>query len=194
SYDAVAGVNAGYFPLGSASDKDPFIRINSVTVQAGHTNVSQIFTNSALIINNNVATVRKLAGSGNNLNLMAAAIPASQAPNMIVCGPMLITSDVIENLDMSKSHNSSETGRTGLGVTADGKRVFMVVVEYNYDNVKGVTTLQLAKILQALGAVNAMNFDGGGSSTMFVKDQGASGRVSTNGNSQRLVRSVIYVK
>lgn len=94
---------------------------------------------------------------------------------------------------MSQSHNSSLTGRSGLGVTADGKRVFLVVVDYNGD-VTGVSTLQLAKILQALGAVNAMNFDGGGSSTMFVKNQGGDGRVSTNTNSQRLVRSVVYVK
>jgi exopolysaccharide biosynthesis protein len=195
NYGAVAGVNTGYFPLGSSTDKDPYIRINGSTVQAGHTNVPQIFTNSALIIHNNVAAVRKFTDSGKNLNLVAAAIPATQAQNMIVCGPMLITSGAIENLDMSVGHNSSLTGRTGLGVTADGKRVFMVVVDTG-GSVTGVNTLHLAKILQALGAVNAMNFDGGGSSTMFVKDQGDNGRVNypTGGTYQRPVRSVIYLK
>ncbi len=195
NYNAVAGVNAGYFPLGSASDKDPYIRINGTTVQTGHTNVNQIFTNSALIIHNNVATVRKFTDSGKNLNLVAAAIPPTQAQNMIVCGPMLITSGAIENLDMAVGHNNSSTGRTGLGVTADGKRVFMVVVDTG-GSVTGISTLNLAKILQALGAVNAMNFDGGGSSTMFVKNQGNNGLVNypTGGTYQRPVRSVIYVK
>lgn len=193
-YNAVAGVNAGYFPIaGATADKDPYIRINGTAIQSGHAVVSEIYSNSALLIHNNVATVRKFTQGGNNLNAVAAAIPVSEAQNIIVCGPMLITSGVIENLNMSQSHNSSLTGRTGLGVTADGKRVFLVVADYNGD-VTGVSTLQLAKILQALGAVNAMNFDGGGSSTMFVKDQGADGRVSTNTNSQRLVRSVVYVK
>ncbi|MNL31937.1 hypothetical protein D3C87_1537560 [compost metagenome] len=195
NYNAVAGVNAGYFPFGGASDKDPYIRINSTTVQNGHLNVSQIFTNSALLINNNVATVRKFTEAGKNLNLVAAAIPTTEAQNIIVCGPMLISSGVIEALDMSTGHNYSETGRTGLGVTTDGKRLFMVVVDYG-GGVTGVTTLQLAKILQALGAVNAMNLDGGGSSTMFVSNQGANGRVNfpTGGTYMRPVRSVIYVK
>ncbi|MEQ7801121.1 phosphodiester glycosidase family protein [Pedobacter sp. ASV1-7] len=195
NYNAVAGVNAGYFPFGGSSDKDPYIRINSATVQNGHTNVSQIFTNSALLINNNVATVRKFTESGKNLNLVAAAIPATEAQNIIVCGPMLITSGIIEALDMSASHNSSQTSRTGLGVTIDGKRIFMVVVDTG-GGVTGVTTLQLAKILQALGAVNAMNLDGGGSSTMFVSNQGDNGRVNfpAGGTYMRPVRSVIYVK
>lgn len=195
NYNAVAGVNAGYFPYGGSSDKDPYIRINGATVQSGHLNVDQIFTNSALIIHNNVATVRKFTETHKNLNQVAAAIPVTEANNIIVCGPMLITSNQIENLNMNVGHNNSQTSRTGLGVTADGKRVFMVVVD-TQGGVTGVTTLQLAKILQALGSVNAMNFDGGGSSTMFVQGQGDNGRVNfpAGGTFQRSVKSVIYVK
>lgn len=192
-YHAIVGINAGYFPFGDSNDKDPYIRIDKETVQAGHLDVNPMFTNAALTIRNNVATVRKFTDGGRNQNLLAAAIPVSEAENVIVCGPMLITSGVLENVDMSNSHNSSLTGRTGLGVTADGKRVFMIVVDYN-GGVTGVSTQQLAKILQALGAVDAMNFDGGGSSTMFVKNMGDNGRVSTNTNLQRPVKSVIYVK
>lgn len=193
--NAVAGVNAGYFPYGNSTNKDPYIRIDGTTVQNGHLDVSQLYTNSALLIHNNVATVKKFTESGKDLNLVAAAIPVSEAENIMVCGPMLITSGVIEALDMSTGHNNSQTARTGVGVTADGKRVFMVVVDTG-GGVTGVTTLQLAKILQALGAINAMNLDGGGSSTMFVKNQGDNGRVNypTGGTWQRPVRSVIYVK
>jgi exopolysaccharide biosynthesis protein len=195
NYSATVGVNAGYFPYMGSSNKDPYIRINSVAVQNGQTGVSPLFTNSALLINNNVATVRKFSESGNNLNPVAAAIPIAQAQNIIVCGPMLITSGVLETLNMSEGHNNSLTGRTGLGVNSDGKRVFMVVADTG-GSVKGITTPQLAKILQALGSVNAMNLDGGGSSTMFVKNQGDNGRVNfpTGGTWMRPVRSVIYVK
>jgi exopolysaccharide biosynthesis protein len=192
-YKASAGVNAGYFPLGGASDKDPYIRIDGKTVQNGHLGVSQLFTNAALLIHDDVASVRKFRESGTNLNLVASAIPPSQAQNIMVCGPMLISEGIIEDLNMSQSHNSSLTGRTGIGVTEDGKRIFMVVMDYNGD-VTGVNTLQLAKILQALGAVNAMNLDGGGSSTMFVENMGEDGRVSHNTFSQRMVKSVIYVR
>lgn len=196
NYDAVAGVNAGYFPMsGATAEKDPYIRINGVEVQKGHAVTSAMFTNSALIIHNNVAKVRKFTEFVTNLNQIAAAIPVSEAENIIVCGPILLASNEIESQNMSNSHNTSKTARTGLGVTADGKRVFMVVVDSG-DGFTGVTTPELAKILQALGAVDAMNFDGGGSSTMFIKDQGDNGRVNfPYGNTtQRAVRSVIYVK
>lgn len=195
SYNSSAGINAGYFPMSGASDKDPYIRINGTTVQEGHLGVSRTFTNAALLIHNNVATVRKFTESGTNLNLVAAAIPVSQAENVIVCGPMLITDGVLENLSTTTSHNTSSTARTGLGVSEDGKRVFMVVVDTGGD-VTGVTTPQLSKILQALGSYSALNFDGGGSSTMFVKDQGLNGLVNLpyGITTQRKVRSVIYVK
>lgn len=182
-----------YFPMSGTSDKDPYIRIDGVTIQEGHTNVNPLFTNAALVIHNNMATIRKFTESGRNLNRVAAAIPVSEAQNVIVCGPILVSGGQIESQDLSNSHNTSSTARTGLGVSADGKQVIMVVVDYN-QGATGVQTPQLAKILQALGSTHAMNFDGGGSSTMFATDQGDGGRVSYNGQVQRLVKSVIYVK
>lgn len=191
--DAVAGINAGYFEAGGA-DKDPYIRINGTTMQAGHTSgVSVHFANAALLIHNNVASVRRLGTSGSTLNQVAAAIPVAEAENIIVCGPMLIIDGVIDIVSPTNSHNTSSVARTGLGVAADG-RVIMVTVDHN-NGANGVTTEQLAKILQALGAVNAMNFDGGGSTTMFVKDHGTGGLVNLpSGGVQRNVRSVVYVK
>lgn len=195
SYNASVGINAGYFPMSGASDKDPYIRINGTTVQEGHLGASRTFTNAALLIHNNVARVRKFTESGTNLNLIAAAIPVSQAENVIVSGPMLITDGTLESLSTTTSHNTSSTARTGLGVSEDGKRVFIVVVDTGGD-VTGVTTPQLSKILQALGAYSALNFDGGGSSTMYVKNLGLNGLVNLpyGNTTQRKVRSVIYVK
>src|SRR5690606_534202 len=78
-YGAVAGINAGYFPLGATVDKDPYIRINGIMVQEGHlSNVSVHFANAALLIHNNVASVRRLGTSGGTLNRVAAAIPVSE--------------------------------------------------------------------------------------------------------------------
>src|SRR5690606_35752134 len=100
----------------------------------------------------------------------------------------------IDIVNPDNPHNLSSTARTGLGVTAGGKRVFMVAVDTG-NGVTGVTTEQLAKILQALGSVNAMNFDGGGSTTMFVKDYGTNGLANVPSEGvQRAVKSIVYVK
>lgn len=195
SYGAVVGINAGYFTMQGTTEKNPYIRIDGVTVQSGNTNVNPIFTNAALTIKDNVARVRKIIGSGRRLNVEAAKIPLSDASDVIVCGPILLTSGEIADIDMSNSHNYSHTARTALGVVTDGKRVIMVVVDTG-GSVTGVSTFQLAKIMQALGCSDAMNFDGGGSSTMFVQGQGDNGRVNFpyGGTYMRPVESVIYVK
>jgi exopolysaccharide biosynthesis protein len=59
--------------------------------------------------------------------------------------------------------------RTGVGYTADGT-VLMVVVDGRRAKYSiGMTLTGFAREMQKLGAVTAMNFDGGGSSTMVVR-------------------------
>jgi hypothetical protein len=61
--------------------------------------------------------------------------------------------------------------RTGVGVTADG-RILLVVVDGRQPRWSaGPTHVEFARILQDLGAVTALNLDGGGSSTMVVEDE-----------------------
>lgn len=63
--------------------------------------------------------------------------------------------------------------RTGIGITADGMLV-LTVVDGRQDVSEGVTTPELADIMAEFGVVDAINLDGGGSSTLVVADpQGA---------------------
>ena len=57
--------------------------------------------------------------------------------------------------------------RTALGITKQG-HILLVVVDGRQPDSAGMTLLELALFLQELGAVNAMNLDGGGSSTMVI--------------------------
>ncbi|HMR83020.1 MAG TPA: IPT/TIG domain-containing protein, partial [Niabella sp.] len=109
-YNAIAGINGGYFPMDGASYKDPYIRINGATMQLGDDeDIPRLYTNSALLINNNVATIRKFTENHERLNQVAAAIPVAEAQHIIVSGPMLITNGVLESLS-NALHNTSSTG------------------------------------------------------------------------------------
>jgi hypothetical protein len=55
--------------------------------------------------------------------------------------------------------------RTAVGVSEDGKTLYMVTI----DGSKGVYLDELAKIMAELGAYRAVNFDGGGSTTMAAR-------------------------
>ena len=59
--------------------------------------------------------------------------------------------------------------RTALGVTASGE-LLLVTVNGRQSNISiGMTLEELAELMRQLGAVDAMNLDGGGSSTMVVR-------------------------
>jgi phosphodiester glycosidase len=58
--------------------------------------------------------------------------------------------------------------RTGIGRRGDG-RLLLVVVDGRRKGSVGMTLLEFAKLFRNLGATDALNLDGGGSSTMVVK-------------------------
>ncbi len=58
--------------------------------------------------------------------------------------------------------------RTGVGFTPNGKLLF-VVVDGRRTQSRGMSLVQFAQLFRRLGASRAMNLDGGGSSTMWVR-------------------------
>lgn len=58
--------------------------------------------------------------------------------------------------------------RTAIGYSRDTEEVFLLVADGRSTTSKGLTLVQLARRLQALGAEEALNLDGGGSSTLVA--------------------------
>lgn len=58
--------------------------------------------------------------------------------------------------------------RTGIGVSQTGDSIIMMVVEGRHSGSAGVRTKQLADIMRYAGAYEAVNLDGGGSSTLYT--------------------------
>ena len=97
----------------------------------------------------------------------------SDVPYAISGGPYLMRQGQLY-VDSSAQHFLSKAflgpaPRTAVGVTADN-RLLMVTVDGRQKSVSvGVTLYEMAKLMQSLGAVDAMNFDGGSSTQMVVK-------------------------
>ncbi|MEO8000077.1 MAG: phosphodiester glycosidase family protein, partial [Gemmatimonadaceae bacterium] len=58
--------------------------------------------------------------------------------------------------------------RTAIGFSKDSTRVFMLTIDGRSENSGGATLVELSALMKKLGAWQAMNFDGGGSTTMVV--------------------------
>lgn len=87
--------------------------------------------------------------------------------------PVLLTRGRVatEILDAFETSNLRQP-RTAVGVSRDGRTAYLVVVDGRQDHSVGLTLYQLARLLAELGAWRAINLDGGGSSTMFVREAG----------------------
>ena len=81
--------------------------------------------------------------------------------------------------------------RTGFGYTADRKTAIHCVVDGRSTISTGASTKDLAEIMQFVGAADAINLDGGGSSCLFLKDFGPMNKVSDG--QERPVSNGIYV-
>jgi hypothetical protein len=81
--------------------------------------------------------------------------------------PTLLEEGIITATDCPSSFCNRHP-RTGVGVTRGGK-LLLVTVDGRQRRSVGMTPRQFAKLFRHLGARWALNLDGGGSTTMFVK-------------------------
>ena len=77
-----------------------------------------------------------------------------------------------EVLDHGGVSGLSRQPRTAIGATADGKLVVLVCDGRNKRGSKGFTLPELADKLISLGCTEAVNLDGGGSSTLWTAQEG----------------------
>jgi hypothetical protein len=97
---------------------------------------------------------------------------AGAADHALTAGPMLIANGVPESWALERARHP----RTAFGIAADRRRAWMVVVDGRQASSSGATLDEMVEILRRLGASDALNLDGGGTSTM-VLDDGSGARV-----------------
>jgi len=61
--------------------------------------------------------------------------------------------------------------RTAGGISRDGNTLYLMTVDGRRESDGGMSLVELAHFMIGLGAYDAMNFDGGGSTTMVVDGQ-----------------------
>jgi hypothetical protein len=59
--------------------------------------------------------------------------------------------------------------RTAVGISEDGSEVFLVVVDGRQAHARGMSLTELGEFMHGLGAHEALNVDGGGSSTLVAR-------------------------
>ena len=74
--------------------------------------------------------------------------------------------------DIKESFSTTMHPRTAIGISQDRKKIFLVTVDGRQPALSiGQSLDDLAQYMKELGAWDAMNFDGGGSTTMWVRGE-----------------------
>lgn len=127
-----------------------------------------------------------------------------EVEHAIAGGHMLITdgkikSNILDNeyeSEREDRHMNTQHPRTAICKTAD-RVAAVVVVDGRHQEAIGMTLRELAEFLLDLGCKNAINFDGGGSSTMWTKKYGVvnhpSGNDEFDNEGQRALRSAFII-
>jgi exopolysaccharide biosynthesis protein len=92
--------------------------------------------------------------------------------NLLASTPLLIENSQITSQIENQSSNFyvKKHPRSAVGLLQNGNWVF-VVVDGRKKRSVGFTIVELAKFMLELGCTNALNLDGGGFSTMVIKNQ-----------------------
>lgn len=75
-------------------------------------------------------------------------------------------------LEGAVPHNAGiRNPRTAVGFSRDSSTLYLVTVDGRSSTSAGMTAVELGDLMRELGAYQALNFDGGGSTTMIVRDR-----------------------
>ena len=116
----------------------------------------------------------------------------SQYDSFLATGPLLrLGGTSMTNVKTGSSSFDGVNPRSMIGKTQDGT-VYMVVVEGRIAKADGLRIENMVNLAEDLGLVDAINLDGGGSSTLWVNGVGVVNRLS--GGSVRRVPNILIAK
>jgi hypothetical protein len=137
-------------------------------------------------------------GADGRANIADGVKELPEGTRFAVSGNALILSNGQVNRAVERGHAPT----TAVGLSADGNTLFLAVVDGRQPQwSKGADLVDMAQLMQRWGAHQAINFDGGGSSTLVLKDHATGvfttvnrpSDVSASPRGHRLERAVIDV-
>jgi exopolysaccharide biosynthesis protein len=85
----------------------------------------------------------------------------------MTAGPLLIWHDTLQYMRNDRTFVTQRHNRTAVGIREDGT-VLLFVADGRFKQAEGLTLTELQQLLRWLGCCDALNLDGGGSTTMYL--------------------------
>jgi len=158
---ATAGVNGTYFATSGSGGHVTYLRVGGTEIPPGGSLFAPWGYEGGLALDGSSnATIQTMPSGGWSDNVTH--------PDILACGPLLILSGVIPSSALTAvgGHCTNRHPRSAIGLTANN-RLILLTVDGRTDLAFGMTCEEIAEVMEDLGCQDALNLDGGGSSTLW---------------------------
>jgi exopolysaccharide biosynthesis protein len=170
--NAIAALNGTFFDIANGGSVD-YIRADGLVInenRLGKSGKRAAHQESALVFDKGRLNIAKWNGSPDWEQTL-------EGEDIMVSGPLLIINQTIEKLDTANAFNKTRHPRTAVAITKN-KRVLLITVDGRNENSEGMSLFELTKLMRWLRATEAINLDGGGSTTLWINNYKETGIVN----------------
>ncbi len=178
-HDAVAAINGSFFDMDQHFPVC-YLRIDSVELGEN--------TPGKDTVNRKYYQYGTLCLSHDSVFILKTDSPrhweeALPYPDIMTAGPLLIWHDTLQHMRDDRTFVTNRHNRTAVGIRDDGT-VLLLVADGRHKQAEGLSLTELQQLFRWLGCRDALNLDGGGSTTLFLNigdHQGIANCPSDNG-------------
>lgn len=199
-YGAIAGINGSYFKMTWPDPDHPLAgkgNLKTNSSYSGNRSIVYLRAADSVISENRYAgdSLRRRHQQGviaiekGNLNIYSTDAAnlnwehSIQADDVIATGPVMLLGGRMGPIPNDDFCNDRHP-RTAVGKRSDGT-VLLVTIDGRTPQSAGMSIKELQQVMRWLGCVEAINLDGGGSTTMFVNGQPENGVVNHPSDNKR---------
>lgn len=191
---AIVALNGNFFDVKDGGSVD-YVRVNGKVINTNRldkNNNRAKHQQAAVVIEKGKIAIKKWDGTADWETKL-------REENVLLNGPLLTYNEQNENLDTT-SFTRLRHPRTCLGIKPNG-RVILLTVDGRNEKSAGMSLPELTKLMNWLGCTSAINFDGGGSTTLWIDGMPDNGVINYptdnkkwDHNGERKVANVVLVK
>ena len=191
---AIVALNGNFFDVKDGGSVD-YVRVNGKVINTNRldkNNNRAKHQQAAVVIEKGKIAIKKWDGTADWETKL-------REENVLLNGPLLTYNEQNENLDTT-SFTRIRHPRTCLGIKPNG-RVILLTVDGRNEKSAGMSLPELTKLMNWLGCTSAINFDGGGSTTLWIEGMPDNGVINYptdnkkwDHNGERKVANVVLVK
>jgi exopolysaccharide biosynthesis protein len=167
SMGAVAAINGGFFDMDNGGSVTYFEKNDSIVSRTRSSEfkwaVPDSLVNGAILLNKNHGLEIEAANSEQYYE------SSNREAFVMISGPLLISDSKSQKLpDMS--FTNMRHPRSCVGITKES--IIFIVVDGRSEQAAGMSLIELQEYMLELACIDAINLDGGGSSSLWTLDKG----------------------